>query len=63
MECEICGQEVDNSEDLKKHLERLHPAADRSDSELKEPDMLEKPDLMGEPEPDLETPEPAQKRR
>jgi hypothetical protein len=61
MECEICGQEVENSEDLQKHKERLHPVGDRDDSMLEKPDLLDKPDLMGEQEP--ETPEPAQKRR
>jgi len=30
MECDICGQEVENSEHLKRHTERLHPADDRA---------------------------------
>ena len=44
MECDICGQDVKNSEELQKHRERMHPTgeADRS------MDNLEKPDLLGD---------------
>jgi hypothetical protein len=44
MECDICGQDVENSEDLLKHMERVHPtgAGDKS------MDNLEKPDHLGE---------------
>ena len=44
MECDICGQNVENSEDLQKHKERAHPTGmgDRS------MDNLEKPDLLGD---------------
>jgi hypothetical protein len=40
MECEICGTEVENSEELEKHKERMHPPV--------EGDNLEKPDLLGD---------------
>jgi hypothetical protein len=59
MECDICGQEVGNSEALQKHKEQVHPVGEQDDS------PLEKPDPVGEPiEPDQkDTPEPAQLRR
>ena len=28
MQCKICGEEVDNSEELAKHMERMHPIAE-----------------------------------
>jgi hypothetical protein len=40
MECDICGQDVENSEDLKMHKERTHPAGARAN--------LERPDLVGD---------------
>jgi hypothetical protein len=39
MECDICGQEVGNSEELEKHKERLHAAGGG--------DNLEMPDMLG----------------
>jgi hypothetical protein len=39
MECDICGQDVENSEDLQKHKERVH-ATDLDDN-LERPDLLE----------------------
>lgn len=44
MRCEICDQEVANSEEMKAHMEREHPLDERGDEEL------EKPDLTPEPE-------------
>jgi hypothetical protein len=41
MECDICGQDVKNSEDLQKHKERVH-ATDVGDN-LERPDLLEDP--------------------
>jgi hypothetical protein len=40
MECDICGQDVKNSEDLQKHKERVH-ATDVGDN-------LERPDPVGD---------------
>ena len=44
MECDICGQNVENSEDLQKHQERAHPTS-MGDKSM---DNLEKPDLLGD---------------
>ena len=46
MKCEICGKDLANSEELKAHLEREHPAAE-NDEELEKPDLM--PDEQGEP--------------
>ena len=40
MECDICGQDVKNSEGLQKHKERMHPTNGGEDN-------LGKPDLLG----------------
>jgi hypothetical protein len=40
MECDICGQDVENSEDLQKHKEQAHPKGVG--------DNLETPDLLGD---------------
>jgi hypothetical protein len=40
MECDICGQDVENSEDLQKHKEQAHAAGAG--------DNLERPDLLGD---------------
>jgi hypothetical protein len=40
MECDICGQEVENSEDLMKHKEQAHAAGVGEN--------LERPDLIGD---------------
>ena len=55
MECDICGQDVKNSEELQKHRERMHPTGEGD----KSMDNLEKPDLLGdtpEESPASETP-------
>ena len=44
MECDICGQDVENSEELQKHKERMHPTGEGD----KSVDNLEKPDLLGD---------------
>jgi hypothetical protein len=41
MKCDICGQGVENSEDLLKHMDRVHPTGVGDDN-------LEKPDHLGE---------------
>jgi hypothetical protein len=40
MECDICGQNVENSEDLEKHKEQVHATGAG--------DNLERPDLVGD---------------
>jgi hypothetical protein len=42
MKCDICGEDVKNSEELQKHMERLHPT-DEGDKE-----NGESPDLLGD---------------
>jgi len=39
MKCDVCSQEVGNSEELQKHMDLTHPAG---------ADNLEKPDLLGD---------------
>ena len=42
MKCDICGEDVKNSEELQKHMERQHPT-DEGDKE-----NGETPDLLGD---------------
>jgi hypothetical protein len=41
MKCDVCSEEVENSEELQKHMELAHPAGASEDN-------LEKPDMMGD---------------
>ena len=41
MKCEICDQEIANSEEMKAHMEREHPIDERGDEQLEKPDMLQ----------------------
>ena len=57
MKCDICSQDVENSEELQKHKERAH-ATGVSDKSI---DNLEKPDLLEDTpqeSPAIETPVP-----
>jgi len=40
MKCDICNQNVDNSEELQKHMEQAHPTSVA--------DNLERPDMLGD---------------
>jgi hypothetical protein len=40
VKCTVCNQDFANSEELKAHMERDHPAEERDDSELESPDMM-----------------------
>ena len=40
MKCDICGDDVENSEELEKHKEQAHPTSGG--------DSLERPDLLGD---------------
>jgi len=60
MKCDICSQDVENSEELQKHEELAHPAG-ASDKSDKSRDNLEQPDLSEdtpEESPAIETPVP-----
>jgi hypothetical protein len=41
MKCDICGQDIENSEALLKHMEEMHPP-EKGDKSI---DNVEKPDL------------------
>lgn len=47
MRCEVCNAELANSEELKDHMERVHPLDERGEQGE---DELEKPDKLDEPE-------------
>ena len=42
MECDICGQSVENSDELEKHKEQAHATgvSDKSAENLEQPDLL-----------------------
>lgn len=44
MQCDICGQDIENSEKLQQHKELAHPTGVGD----KSTDNLEKPDHLGE---------------
>lgn len=56
MVCDICGEEVENSEDLSKHKERMH-AMGGDKPELESPDLAEESEVPEQ----SEVPEPAQR--
>jgi len=48
VECDICGAEVDNSEDLAKHKEKMHAVAETDEPEPEKeesPEVAEKDDV------------------
>ena len=54
MKCDVCDQEVANSEELQAHKEREHPVTDRDDDGLEMPDQpdgakTEKPEPVFRP--------------
>jgi hypothetical protein len=51
--CDVCGEEVENSEELAKHKERMHAVG----GDKPEQESQESPELPEEPE----VPEPAQR--
>src|ERR1700693_1042213 len=59
MGCDICGQDVENSDELQKYKERAHPTGVGDDSM----DNLEKPDHLGEPRESAERESPSQRTR
>ena len=51
MQCNICGEEVDNSEDLANHMEKMHAVADTEDPEVKENPEVPQEDEVPDPAP------------
>ncbi|HEX9559730.1 MAG TPA: hypothetical protein VGA76_00710 [Candidatus Dormibacteraeota bacterium] len=37
MQCNICGEEVDNSEELAKHMEKMHAIEEQEPEEASKP--------------------------
>jgi hypothetical protein len=59
MRCDLCDQEFANSEELKRHQERVHPMGDGEGGAA---DMMERPAAdQGMPEAE-KVPEPAEHR-
>lgn len=50
MQCDICGQEVDNSEALVKHKEEMHAMGEQEEKA----EELESPEVPAPDEPDPE---------
>lgn len=48
VKCDICGEEVDNSEDLAKHMEKMHAIAE-----------MEEPEKEAETPTEEDVPDPA----
>ena len=51
MQCNICGEEVDNSEDLAKHMEQMHALGDADEPEKDENPEVPKEDEVRDPAP------------
>jgi hypothetical protein len=55
MKCDICGEDVKNSEELQRHMEGQHPTDDDDNENGESPDLLgDTPDESAE----VETPKP-----
>ena len=55
MKCDICGEELENSEALAKHNERMHPMGEKEDGDRE----METP---GVEEPEIQEPSPMPSR-
>ncbi len=55
MKCDICGEELANSEDLAKHQERMHAMGEKEDGDRE----METP---GVEEPEIQEPSPMPSR-
>jgi hypothetical protein len=52
VKCDICGEDVKNSEELQKHMERQHPTDENDKENGESPDLLgDTPDESAEIEP------------
>ncbi len=44
MKCDLCNEQLDNSEELKKHMEQAHPMGEAEEDVA----GLERPDMLGD---------------
>jgi hypothetical protein len=52
VQCKICGEEVDNSEELAQHMEKMHALAESDEPEVKEnPEVPKEEDEVPDPAP------------
>jgi hypothetical protein len=51
VQCKICGEEVDNSEQLAQHMEKMHALADSEEPDAKENPEVPKEDEVPDPAP------------
>jgi hypothetical protein len=52
VQCNICGEEVDNSEDLANHMEKMHALSDVEGSEEREnPEVQKEEEQQEAPDP------------
>ena len=51
MQCNICGEVVDNSEDLAKHMEKMHAMSETDNPEKEENPEVPKEDEVPDPAP------------
>jgi hypothetical protein len=51
MHCSICGQEADNSEDLARHMEKMHAIEDTDNPEGDETSKSPKEEEVPDPAP------------
>ena len=45
MKCDLCGQELANSEEIKGHKEQMHPMSDGAKPVLKATELMDKPGM------------------
>jgi hypothetical protein len=51
LQCNICGEEVDNSEELANHMEKMHALGDVEGAEQKENPEVQKEEEQEAPDP------------
>jgi hypothetical protein len=60
MKCDVCNKEFNNSEELKRHKEEVHPMDEGETAEMDR----ENPEIKREmPDSDVETPQPGERTR
>jgi hypothetical protein len=51
LQCNICGEEVDNSEELANHMEKMHALGDVEGADQKENPEVQKEEEQDAPDP------------